>query len=154
MVIDPSRQAPIDDLVRGHIVFISHSAADLDFINREIVPLLRAIPLDFHLENRHTRRDPGTSALYEQYITRSLHRCPQFLLVLSPASVASVWVAYEVRQALAMERRIVPIMIQDCDPRILNPELERFGPIDFRRASPWAKRRLRRRLEPGGWLAG
>ena len=132
--MDLSKQVLMDAINRPHIVFISHTGMDSDYIKREIVPVLREQNFDIHLENKFSRHDFRISSLYEEHITRSLNRCWHFVVVLSSASVVSEWVKYEVDLALARKskKQIIPLIIADCDPSLLNPKLCKIKAIDFR----------------------
>jgi hypothetical protein len=141
-------QEPIDDIILSHIVFISHAGVDSDYIKREIVPVLREQNFDFHLENQLSRSTHEASTLYLQSITRSVNRCRCFIIVLSAASVLSEWVKYEVDLALARKtkKQIIPLIIADCDPSLLNPELCEINTVDFREDVLKAKGALAKRL--------
>jgi hypothetical protein len=141
--LDFSDQEAVDDYSLRHLVFISHTAVDFDFIEREIVPVIQGRQLDIHFVNR-SKPSPRISALYRRFIRRSLNRCWWFVVVLSSASVLSEWVKYEVSQAFEIKARgqIVPVIINDCDPSLLDERLCLNPIIDCRKDLLAAKHEL------------
>lgn len=110
-------------------VFVSHSSADRAFVEREIIRFLEHHKID----TWYARDDIHTAAKWEKSIREGLKICDWFLVVLSPASVASEWVQTEVHWA--MQRRpgnIVPVLIEECDPAELHLMLEQIQFVDFR----------------------
>ena len=68
-------------------------------------------------------------------IGKALARCDWFLLLLSPRSVASKWVEYELVYALTHDRyseRIIPALVEDCQMEELSWTLTRVQRIDMR----------------------
>ena len=69
-------------------------------------------------------------------IGAALGRCDWFVVILSPNSVASMWVKRELMFALQQDRfenRIVPLLYQDCDVDSLSWVLRSFQSVDFHR---------------------
>lgn len=65
---------------------------------------------------------------WQDEILKALQRCDWFLVLLSPASIQSMWVRRETAFALAEERyenRIVPLMYRACD----------LGPLEWLKLS-------------------
>jgi TIR domain-containing protein len=110
-------------------IFISHTAVDDEFIKREILPITNSLYLASHFANYST----SGSELYRQAISRSLGRCAWFLIVISPASILSKWVQFEVSWAREnrKRKRIIPILIEPCDPSKLHPKLSKMKIIDY-----------------------
>jgi hypothetical protein len=120
-------------------VFISHSSQDRAFVEEHIVGLLRESGIDIW----YSPEDIHTSARWEQKIREGLNGCDWFLVVLSPRSVASEWVQGEVHWAMQRRKdRIVPVLIDDCDPGELHLMLELVQHVDFRREPEQARRKL------------
>jgi hypothetical protein len=94
-------------------VFVSHSDQD-----RELVGELCGV-LDRHgVPFWYARRDLRGAKIWHDEIGAALARCDWLLVVLSPASVESMWVRREVQYALRSPRydgRIVPIVAASCD---------------------------------------
>jgi TIR domain len=73
---------------------------------------------------------------WQDEIGRALARCSWFLILLTPDAVASMWVKRELNYALIEKRyrkRIVPLLLKDCDYRELSWTLPQFQLIDFRK---------------------
>jgi len=76
---------------------------------------------------------PGAQQWHDE-IGRALARCDWFLLVLSPRSVRSRWVKYELLYALREERytdRILPVLHRPCNCASLSWTLPGFQMVDF-----------------------
>ena len=131
-IVDVSDQLPTYNLARKHIVFISHAASDYQLSEREVCPVLHTLHLDYHLHNSNTIKSPEYSELYRRSVTKSIHRCGLFLLILSPKSAFSEWVGYEIAQAFKAKKRIVIVLIADCDSQGLDERLKTCESIDFR----------------------
>lgn len=114
-----------------HEAFLSHSSLDHDFVT-DLATMLRrhGIPLWYSQTNIM-----GAQQWHDE-IGAALRRCDWFLLVLSPNSVASIWVKRELIFALQQNRfenRIVPLLYQPCDFDRLSWVLPSFQIIDFQR---------------------
>ncbi len=112
-------------------VFISHTTADRDFVEREIVHLFERHGIDrwYCKENIQTASD------WEEKIRAGLEACDWFLVVVSARSLASKWVRAEVRWAID-ERpdRIVPVLMEDCNWRDFHLMMRGVQHADFRDA--------------------
>ena len=65
------------------------------------------------------------------------------MVVMSSAAVESDWVKREVTWALENRKgRVIPVKIDDCDPRRINFALSSIQQIDFTRDSQDATMRL------------
>lgn len=110
--------------------FISHSACDRAFVERLVGMLQRhGVPYWYS----------GTSIQggqqWHDEIGAALGRCDWVLVLLSPASVRSRWVKSELLYSLRQERldkRIVPLLLQDCAFDDLSWTLGAMQMIDFR----------------------
>jgi hypothetical protein len=111
--------------------FLSHSSLDQDFVTNLATVLCRhGIPLWYSQTNIM-----GAQQWHDE-IGAALRRCDWFLLVLSPNSVASMWVKRELIFALQQNRfenRIVPLLYQPCNFDSLSWVLPSFQSIDFQR---------------------
>lgn len=97
----------------GHTkVFISHSTKDASF-NHDFVTWLQDNYVNTWFAPRHI--DGG---YFEEDIRAALSECDWFLVILSPAALASEWVRKEVAIAMDDDRfrgRVIPVLIEDCN---------------------------------------
>ena len=92
--------------VRPAEVFLSHSSRDAKFVKR-LSRVLNDHRVDSFVSGRHIR---GAQEWHDE-VGEALRRCDWFLVVLSPESVSSKWVKYELIYALQETRyreRILP----------------------------------------------
>jgi hypothetical protein len=69
-------------------------------------------------------------------IGAALKRCDWFLVILSPQSVGSQWVKYELLYALQARRykdRIIPLLYKHCEADLLSWTLSSIERVDFRK---------------------
>jgi hypothetical protein len=119
--------------------FICHSAADRLLLAREIVPLLNAHGIDTWFASD----DVQTAAEWESSIRKGLEVCDWFLIALSPNALASSWVRTEVHWAAERRQgRIVPVMLESCDPAVLHLRLTQIQYVDFTTVSDRARQKL------------
>lgn len=121
-------------------VFICHSIRDRDFVEREIIVLLR----QHGLEPWYAVDDLQTAAVWDQCILQALEACDWFLIVLSSHSEASEWVRDELHWAIENRPpgRIIPVLIEDCRPWKFHLRLNRIQFVDFRKDREKSRRRL------------
>ncbi|HEX7332028.1 MAG TPA: TIR domain-containing protein [Pyrinomonadaceae bacterium] len=120
-------------------VFISHSSLDHERVEREIISLLRA----HGLETWYAIDSIKSASEWERQIFTGLKKCDWFLIVLTPRSVTSEWVAREVHWAfLKRKDRIIPVMLETCEPDDLHLGLLPLQFIDFRNEVAIAQDRL------------
>ncbi len=120
-------------------IFISHSTQDHEIIEREIVAPLRAHGLETWFSTDNIR----SASEWERQIHEGLKKCDWFLIALSPRSVASEWVKREVHWAfIRREDKVVPVMLESCDPDDLHIGLLPLQFIDFRQDLAVARERL------------
>ncbi len=75
----------------------------------------------------------------------ALKRCDWFVVILSPRSVASIWVRHELLYALQdrrLQSRIVPVLYKPCDIGSLSRALSAIQWVDFRGDFEQASRAL------------
>lgn len=94
-------------------VFVSHSADDRDFIEREIIEPLRRHGMEFW----YARTSIEAAAQWERSILKGLKESDWFLVALSPRSAQSPWVKREIDWAFLHGKtgRIVPALLENCD---------------------------------------
>src|SRR5262249_19546698 len=56
---------------------------------------------------------------FASVLQAQIDTCAAFLVVLTPASVESAWVYREVSHAIHREKRVLPLLLQKCDPHLL-----------------------------------
>ncbi len=111
-------------------VFVSHSSEDAQFIEQQIVPLLKSRNLSVW----YSADSINTAEEWERAIKRGLETSDWFLVAMSPHSAKSKWVRRETGWAFAnREGRIVPVLIEACDPNDLHLGLNELQFADFRR---------------------
>ena len=112
----------------GDHIFICYARQDQDFV----------LKLAANLKERGARVwldqwDISPSADWDLTIDNALYDCAQFLIVLSPAAVASDEVRGELRTALDEKKPIVPVLYQKCRiPR----RLKLIQHVDFTARGP------------------
>lgn len=109
-------------------IFISHSSRDQSKIEEQIIPLLE----QYNINYWYSKKDIATAVEWERSILQGLGECNWFMLVMSPQSAQSNWVKDEVHWAINhREKRIIPIILQKCDPLDFHLRLPRLQTIDF-----------------------
>lgn len=126
---------------RTHWAFLSHSADDTPFLQREVVP---DRPEHFFLMDYRTHSE-GITEVYRRKILQALSRCAWFLVAVSDAAVTSAWVRFEVRWALQHRRteRMRVLVLSEADPSQIAPGLASIQRIDFRDSTAEGRRLLR-----------
>lgn len=110
-------------------VFISHSIINRGFIEAHILPPLR----EHDIQPWYSPVDIQAMAEWDKQIKAGLQTSDWFLVVMSSASVGSEWVKSETHWAFNNRaNRIIPVLIEDCDPIELHLHLPRCQYIDFR----------------------
>lgn len=110
-------------------IFLSHTSQDHDFA----VTLVEELRFH-HVPVWYSQTDILGAQQWHDEIGYALHRCDWFMVVLSPASVSSMWVKRELLFALQKQRfenKIIPIHYQDCDIESLSWVLSSFQSINF-----------------------
>jgi hypothetical protein len=112
MAIDSQRRA-----------FISYSRTNKDFATKLARGLRQAgFPIWFDL------LDIPTGARWDDEVEKALRECSIFLIILTPASIASENVKDEIGYAIDHGKRILPVLLEDCDVPL---RLRRFQYVDF-----------------------
>jgi hypothetical protein len=106
--------------------FVCYAREDADFV-RLMVADLRERGLSIWLDS-----DIVPAADWDRTIDERLRACARFLIVLSPAAVASTEVRGELRVALTLGKPIAPLLLEPCDvPR----QLQNLQYLDFTTAA-------------------
>ncbi len=91
-------------------VFISYSSKDIDYV----MQLVRAMEASNIPYWRAPDRIPAGSN-YAKEIPRAIRECSLFLLVYSRNSQESIWVEKELDTAVCCKKKILPVVIDDCE---------------------------------------
>ncbi len=109
---------------------VSHSTTDRPYVEREILGILGALGIDVWFAEDTIE----TTEHWERSIRKGLEASDWFVLVLSKQSAQSEWVKDEVNWAMSnLAQKIVPLIIEDCDPVDFHIRLPRIQHIDFRK---------------------
>jgi serine/threonine protein kinase len=120
-------------------VFVSHSSKDRDFVEQEIVSILE----NAGIATWYSKVDIQTASEWGRSILQGLQSSEWFLLVMSSKSISSEWVKDELYWAIENRpERVIPVMIDACDPEQFHIRLKRLQHIDFQHNRDEARRRL------------
>jgi cellulose biosynthesis protein BcsQ len=137
----PAAVEPVDGQPprRETCVFISHAAADQQFVDTEVHQFFK----NHDIATWYSSHDIAGGANWLQEIMEGLNKSDWFVLVLSPRAVGSVQVRKEVELALETKPdRILPILMAQCAIKDLHPELLAIQYQDFTKDVALAQRRL------------
>lgn len=112
-------------------VFLSHSDKDRAFTTR-----VRDCLVAHGIPVWYSRTSILGARQWHDEIGSALSRCDAFVVILSPASVASKWVKRELLFALTAdqyENSIVPLLYKPCEYSELSWTLPQFETVDFSR---------------------
>lgn len=112
-------------------IFVSHNRVNKPWV-RQFVKQWRDLGVRVFFDEDSI--DPGEDVI--SGIERGLASSRHVVLFLSPASVASRWVALETTISLyadpdAMERRLIPVVLEPIDSKTLRPAVARLNRIDL-----------------------
>ncbi len=107
----PARHGPNDELGSGtdapsSFAFVSYSKHDAGYVDR-LVDHLEAHGVRCWLD----RDDIGYGTEWQREIEKQLEAAAAVIVVMSPASAASDWVAIEVQQAKDLGKRLFPLLL-------------------------------------------
>lgn len=111
-------------------VFLSHSSEDQDVANS-----LAAVIRGHGIPVWYSETDIQGAQQWHDEIGKALQRCDFFCVLLSNASVESMWLRRETHYALRQQRyeeAIAPILLEACDYENLSWILGGLQIIDFR----------------------
>lgn len=91
--------------LKGEKVFISYSRVDENLAD-SLVSLFDEIGIECFLDRKDI--DWGSSITYE--IHKGLTECSTVIVIISPASLKSQWVPYEIGRAVGERKRILPLL--------------------------------------------
>src|SRR5258707_14257650 len=91
-------------------IFFSYSRDNSKFVLK-LAEDMRAEGLDLWIDEL----DIPSGARWDETVEGALRACPGFLVVLSPSSVASGNVMDEVAFAIQHNKKILPILHQNCE---------------------------------------
>ncbi len=111
-------------MAQGDRAFISYSREDEDFALR-LASDLKAAGANVWLD----QLDIVPGDIWDRSVEDALSDCPRMLLILSPASVKSEHVMDEVSFALGNQKRLIPVVYQECKVPF---RLSRIQQVDFR----------------------
>ena len=104
-------------------VFFSYARADSEFALR-LANDLRSLGAALWMD----QLDLSGGTRWDQAVEESLKSCGGLLVILSPASVQSNNVLDEVNFALEQNKRVIPVLLQNCDIPL---RLKRLHYVDF-----------------------
>jgi hypothetical protein len=110
-------------------IFLSHASGNRRFADR-LAKSLRKKGIAVWYSKTHLRG----AQQWQEEIGEALRRCDWIVVILSSASVKSMWVKRELSYALIQKRfenKIVPVLYQDCDFEKLHWTLASFQMVDF-----------------------
>jgi WD40 repeat protein len=108
-------------------VFISYSHADTT-IARKIVDALKSHELDSWVDWEDI---PPTAEWMEQ-IHKGIEEADAFIILLSPSSVFSPYCQQETEHAAKNNKRLLPVVVGDFDPKDISPILAKLNWLFFR----------------------
>jgi hypothetical protein len=130
-----------------YVVFISHSSADI-WIAEQIDKHIRELGATTWLDKKDLK---GGDVLVDEIIN-GLTSCNEALVLVSPRSVKSQWVAYEIGAVSVQHKRVTPILNQ-VNPDAIAPmkgvksiDLNQFDEFLLqltKRVRDWSKRARR-----------
>lgn len=120
-----SQATPSSTSAVKYDVFLSYSTQDKDEA-REIYAALAAIRKKCFMAEKSLQ--PGDT--FQDEIRSALQASTEIWILVSPRSITSTWVQREVAAAWALQKRIVPILLQ-CSPGHLPEILAELHAVDF-----------------------
>ena len=121
-------------------MFISHAVSDRNF-----AILLAETLKTCQIASWYSEKHIIAARHWHDEIGRALARCDWLIVVLTPASVRSVWVKHELLYALNKKRyqgRIIPLLLKTCRMEKLSWTLPNLQHVDFRKNREAGFRRL------------
>lgn len=107
--------------------FISYSRKDKDFV--------KALDTAFKKCDRDIWVDWDSIALTEDFlqaIYKGIEAANNFVFIISPDSVASEYCGKEILHAIAQNKRLIPILRREVDPKTVHPDMAALNWIFFR----------------------
>lgn len=120
-------------------IFISHSSADREFVERHLVPFLNG----HGLRTWYAKEQIRSGKHWERSIQEGLQSADWFLVVVSQNALGSEWVRAEVDWAVENRwERLVPVLIEDARVSDLHLRLRLVQHFDWRNINSVDKRPL------------
>lgn len=112
-------------------VFVSHNRLDKPWV-RQFVKYLRACGLSVYFDEDSMEYGADTVTDIDKAIEGSAH----VLLVISPSSLASRWVALEASVSIyadpsAQTKKIIPILLTPVPAEQITPSIRRLNRVDL-----------------------
>lgn len=101
-------------------VFLSYALADEDWV-REFAATLKAAGIRAWSDS-----EVETGQDWRNQIEDALRNSSIFVLILTPNSVSSPWIFFEVGAAVADHKKVILVLAQDLDASQFPPILKRF----------------------------
>lgn len=108
-------------------VFVSYARGDASAFVEDLVAGLRLIGFDPFLD----RHDIAAGEDWEARLSGLIHSADTVVFVVSPAAIASKRCAWEVENAIAMSKRIIPVVALAVADADVPPALKRLNYIFF-----------------------
>lgn len=89
----------------AYVIFLSHSSHD-SWIAKVIAEKIQAIGADCWLDEK----DLGGGDVIVNEIIRGIDSCEEAIVLISPSSVNSQWVSFEIGGVRAQHKRVTPIL--------------------------------------------
>jgi len=105
----------------GYDIFLAYSSKDKAWVS-EFADALREAGVDAFFD----ASDLAPGERWQDILQEALRHSKTLLFILSPNSVESPWTFFELGAALADNKRIIPIITEDVDPRELPLILKKF----------------------------
>ena len=106
--------------------FISYSRTDSIFVDY-LYCRLKELDIDPWLD----KFDIPSASRWEQEILVAIQFSHNFVYVISPKAVISPWCDMELNHALALNKRLIPIVIEECNPELIRPSIAELNYIFF-----------------------
>lgn len=129
-----TQPVPMDSDNQRYDMFLSYSTQDKDEARQVYDALTRVGKTCFMAEKS---LQPGDK--FQDEIRSSIRASTEVWILVSPRSIQSAWVQREVSAAWALDKRIVPVLLQ-CSPSDLPEILADAHAIDFYKLPDYIKR--------------
>lgn len=106
--------------------FISYSRKDFIFVDK-LYERLKALGIDPWLD----KHDIPSASLWKQEILVAIQFCHNFIYVISPHSIESKYCDMELNQALALNKRLIPIVAKSCNYDLVRSSVTELNYIFF-----------------------
>src|SRR5215472_3584661 len=107
-------EAPRASEAGRYDAFISYAREDSDFVVGRLLEALREREQQVWLD-----LDITGGAKWRERVLRAIEACKALIFVISPASVASAACGQELDNAIALNKKVIPIVYQDSYGRSL-----------------------------------